>query len=238
MLDGWFRPLELPIPFAEFVRLPRHPAYKYEYFDGRAVLTPRPHYQRALLDLAVLSRPAPTRSLPAEADIRPLHAEDWAGLPELLAAAFHHVPPFAALSEDLRLRAAAECLERTRAGDDGPVVEPACFLAEHAGRADQVDGVVLITLMAAGGSSPEGVGRPHLTWIAVHPWRLGRGLGTALLTSAATALRGLGYVELASTFLVGNERSALWHWRQGFRLLPDPGYALGSPGPEKSTTNK
>ena len=29
--------------------------------------------------------------------------------------------------------------------------------------------------------------------------------------------------ELASTFLLGNESSTLWHWRAGFRCLPYPG---------------
>jgi len=54
---------------------------------------------------------------------------------------------------------------------------------------------------------------------------VGQGLGSTLLASAATALRGLGYRDLASTFLVGNERSALWHWRNGFRLIPDVPFA-------------
>jgi len=52
----------------------------------------------------------------------------------------------------------------------------------------------------------------------VHPWRFGQGLGSRLLANSATVLRDLGYRELRSTFLVGNERSALWHWRNGYRL--------------------
>jgi hypothetical protein len=28
---------------------------------------------------------------------------------------------------------------------------------------------------------------------------------------------------LASTFLLGNESSMLWHWRNGFQLLQYPG---------------
>jgi GNAT superfamily N-acetyltransferase len=67
------------------------------------------------------------------------------------------------------------------------------------------------------------LGRPHLTWIFVHPAAAGRGIGSALLRQVAAALRGLGYTELASTFLAGNDSSMLWHWRQGFRLLAHPG---------------
>jgi hypothetical protein len=67
------------------------------------------------------------------------------------------------------------------------------------------------------------LGRPHLTWIFVASRRAAQGTGTALLAAVTRALVGLGYRELFSTFLLGNESSTLWHWRNGFRLLPYPG---------------
>jgi hypothetical protein len=91
MIDNWFSTIELPLTFAQFLALPQNPAYKYEYFDGHAWLTPRPKSHHALLDAVV------------------------------------------------------------------------------------------------------------------------------------RALASLGYSELASTFLLGNESSTLWHWRTGFRLLSHPG---------------
>ena len=33
----------------------------------------------------------------------------------------------------------------------------------------------------------------------------------------------LGYNELVSSFILGNESSMLWHWRNGFDLLPYSG---------------
>src|SRR5262249_41871881 len=66
------------------------------------------------------------------------------------------------------------------------------------------------------------LGLPHLTWVFVTPRRKCRGVGTQLLEQAVRALRGLGYDRLASTFLLGNEASAVWHWRNGFRLLGRP----------------
>jgi GNAT superfamily N-acetyltransferase len=68
-----------------------------------------------------------------------------------------------------------------------------------------------------------GGGRPHLTWIFVVPGQSGRGLGSTLLDTAAAALLARGYRELATTMLVGNDSSLLWHWRNGFRLLTYPG---------------
>lgn len=221
MLGDCFRSLELPISFAEFDRLPRHAAYKYEYLEGRAVLTPRPRYQSAMLRLDAFSPPTSPSSLLAEADLRPLQEGDWTCLPDLVAASFRNVPPLAALSEGLRLTAARDCVQRTRAGDDGSVVESASFVAVDSGEARRLEGAVLITLIPSRGQDADRAQRPHLTWILVHPWCFGRGLGSRLLVSSATVLRGLGYRELASTFLVGNERSALWHWRNGFRLVSD-----------------
>jgi hypothetical protein len=67
------------------------------------------------------------------------------------------------------------------------------------------------------------LGLPHLTWVFVGPWHSAHGVGSALLAVAVRELLALGYHELASTFLLGNESSMLWHWRNGFRLLPHPG---------------
>jgi GNAT superfamily N-acetyltransferase len=67
-----------------------------------------------------------------------------------------------------------------------------------------------------------GLGRPHLTWIFVGPWHAEHGIGSALLAAATQRLLAHRYRELASTFLLGNDASLLWHWRNGFRLLPNP----------------
>ena len=48
----------------------------------------------------------------------------------------------------------------------------------------------------------------------------GHGIGSALLAYASRSLLELGYTELISSFLLGNNFSMLWHWRNGFDLLP------------------
>ena len=40
MIDDWFSAIELPITWQQFWQLPQNPAYKYEYFDGHAWLSP------------------------------------------------------------------------------------------------------------------------------------------------------------------------------------------------------
>jgi GNAT superfamily N-acetyltransferase len=224
--------LQLSLTPAEFLRLPRHPSYRYDYEDGQAWLNPRPRYYHALLDLEGLALDGP-----AAVALRPLVEADWGELVEVFAASFRMQQPFAGLEEASRHSAARGSLTQTRTGGDGPWIEAASFVAQDT--AGRPVGAVLITLLPLRDPTdwdayhwPQApppdcierrLGRPHLTWVFVHPARAGRGVGTALLGAAAAALRRLGYTSLLSTFLAGNDSSMLWHWRTGFRLLTHPG---------------
>jgi GNAT superfamily N-acetyltransferase len=247
MCDEWMPRLELPLTIEQFRTLPRHAAYKYEYYSGAAWLNPRPRYYHALLDLThgPAARPDRTggdgRSPEGGSDdvvLRPLREADWEELVPVFAAAFCGQQPFGGLDDELRLQASRKSLRYTRAGGDGPWIEAASFLAE-----DTEDGVpvgaILITLLPD--TDPTAwdafhwreppptdalarrMGRPHLTWIFVNPLDAGQGVGTLLLSAAVRELRALGYTRLASTFMLGNDSSMLWHWRQGFQLLAYPG---------------
>jgi len=238
MIEKWFTTIELPLSFGQFLALPQNPAYKYEYFDGHAWLTPRPKSCRALLDLRTFTHPIATLATRDDFIVRRLVDEDWQQLPPLFAAAFHRVQPFASLADEVRLEASQECLHHTKEDADGPLIAEANLVA--ACKSDgALIGAALTTLLPAGDPSQcgswrwetppppdavaRGIGRPHLTWVFVGPWHSRQGVGTALLDTAVQSLARLGYSELASTFLLGNEYSMLWHWRAGFRLLSYPG---------------
>jgi len=238
MIEEWFSTVELPITFEQFEQLPQNPAYKYEYFGGRAWLTPRAKMHHALLDLRSYTRSIPDVATREELSVRPMAEDDWERLPPLFAAAFHRVQPFASLGDEERLRAAEGCLGQTREGAEGPVIGEAGFVAVRDSDGALI-GAVLTTLAPEGDPTKFGswrwreppppdavtrrLGRPHLTWIFVAPFHARLGVGTALLDATAGGLKRLGYPELTSTFLLGNESSTLWHWRAGFRLLPYPG---------------
>jgi GNAT superfamily N-acetyltransferase len=235
MCDQWMSALKLPLTWEQFRRLPRHPAYKYEYFEDTAWLSPRARYYHALLDLAPLAT-SPLAGADAKAVLRPVAGADWEGLAPLFAAAFERQQPFGGLEDEQREEAARKALAHTRDGGDGPWVERASFVAEDR---DGAVGAILVTLLPPedptdwdsyhwrqpppADAVARRLGRPHLTWVFVSPLDAGRGVGTALLNAAARELLALGYTELASTFLLGNESSMLWHWRNGFRLLQYPG---------------
>jgi GNAT superfamily N-acetyltransferase len=236
MFEHWFRAMKLPLSWRQFHQLPQNPAYKYEYLNETAWLSPRPKYYAARLPLHPRHEHAPLE-LDAEDPVgfRRLDPRDWGRFSRLFAGAFRQVQPFASLSDRQRLKAARECLKSTRAGVDGPLIEPACHVAVRK-EDGSPQGVILVTLVPIvdlddcwslrwrtpppPDSIEKRLGRPHLTWIFVGPRHAGYGVGTALLAHAVRGLRALGYTELVSSFLLGNASSELWHWRCGFELLP------------------
>jgi hypothetical protein len=229
MGDSWMPTIKLPLTEEELEQLPRNAAYRYEYLDGQAYLSPRPRHYHALLDL----RRVPA---PENVTLRQLHAEDLPALAPLFAEAFQHIQPYGSLAKTTRLEASRQALKRTHTGGDGPWIEQASF---GACQDDELVGAILITLLPDADpcdwdsyrwSEPpppdciaHRLGRPHLTWIFVSPWLAGQGVGSALLVAAGNALLDLGFHQLLSTFMLGNDSSMLWHWRNGFRLLAYPG---------------
>jgi GNAT superfamily N-acetyltransferase len=238
MVDRWFAEIELSISFEQFEKLPTNPAYKYEYFDDKAWLSPRPKECHALLALQSWKGDQIASAVTQEpVSIRPLEAADWERLDTLFSGAFQRVQPFASLSDAQRLEAARDCLRFTYDGGDGPVIEPACFVIVDQ-EYTHLRGAILVTLMPDVDLSESldlrwrkppppdwaerRIGRPHLTWIFVGHRSREQGFGSSLLAAATGALREMGYHTLASTFLVGNDASALWHWRNGFQLVGRP----------------
>jgi hypothetical protein len=235
-MDEWLAPLRLRLTPEEFRQLPRNPAYKYDYVDGEAYLTPWPRHYHAVLELPpplLLDAPRPTHP-PL---IRPVEEHDFPALEQVFAAAFERTPPLAGLNEGLRGEAARRCLGRTVSGGDGPWVRQASFVAATT-VSGEINGGLFVTLLPDGDPCETDTyhwaepppadcvarsqGKPHLTWIFVTPLCAAQGTGTAMLAASARALVDLGYRELVSTFVLGNESSMLWHWRNGFRLLPYP----------------
>jgi hypothetical protein len=235
MLDHWFQTIKLPLSWRQFLQLPQDAAYKYEYSDETAWLTPRPKFYHARLRLR---RQGDALPLEVEAKspvrFRSLQEHDWPRLSRTFAASFRRVQPFASLSDRRRVEAARECLKHTHSGGEGPVIAPACHVAwdEENGRPA---GAIVVTLIPAvdlegfwdarwpSPPPPDCIerrlGRPHLTWVFVGPWHAGHGVGSALLAHASQKLIDLGYTELISSFILGNTSSMLWHWRSGFELL-------------------
>jgi len=230
MCDDWMPLITLPLTHEQFHQLPRNAAYRYEFLENQCFLSPRPKHYHALLDLHSVSCFAPV------GHVRNLLEKDFGELARLFSGVFRTIQPYGSLDDATRIEASRQALERTRSGGDGPLVASASFVASQE---KELLGAVLITLLPLGdpcdwdsyhwNDPPPAdcitrrLGRPHLTWIFVSPINAGRGIGTCLLSAAARELKALGYTELLSTFMLGNDSSMLWHWRNGFRLLAHPG---------------
>jgi GNAT superfamily N-acetyltransferase len=229
--DSWLSPLRLSLDADQFRLLPRNPAFRYELHHGQVWISPRPRYYHARLDLSDAEFDGA-----ANVPLRPLAADDWAALPGLFVRSFAEHQPFIGVAHDQRLTAAGEAIGLTRQGGDGPLIERACFVAVEDGK---MFGAVLVTLLPPGDPEefetyswggqppPDAVERcegwPHLTWVLVDQSEARCGVGTALLAAACRALQAMGFNDLLSTFLYGNDVSVMWHWRRGFRLLSYPG---------------
>jgi GNAT superfamily N-acetyltransferase len=228
--DEWMPVIELAISIEEFQQLPRNAAYKYEYFGGRAVLSPRPKHFHAVLELG-------SEIDAAELETRPVGPTEIDELVPVFAAAFDTTQPFGSLNQAKKEIAARQALERTFGGHDGPLITPACLSAIVEGR---TRGAILVTLVPTNDDSDiwpsyrwetpppadciqNRSGSAHLTWIFMAPRCRRRGLGSGLLRASARALWDLGFRELHTTFVLGNDSSALWHWRNGFQLRSHPG---------------
>jgi GNAT superfamily N-acetyltransferase len=230
MSDAWMPKLKMKLTREEFERLPRHPAYKYDLIDGETLISPWPRFGHAQLKLTRFR--AGSEDV-AKAELRSVTAADEQALVPIFAAAFGHLQPYASLDEATCQKAARAALKQTFDGGDGPLVTDASFVAivEAA-----VVGAIMVTLAPGGDASesesfvwhdepPPGLwqqtkGQPHLTWIFVKRFEQGGGMGTQLLRQAVRVLKRQGFTTLWTTFLIGNESSVLWHWRNGFELLP------------------
>src|SRR5436190_18129105 len=101
-------PMQLFLSPAEFVRLPRNAAYKYNYHDCADWINPQPRYYHAMLSLADV--PMESRS---QVQIGQIEQADWEPLTELFADTFALQQPFAGQEKPARCVAAQEVLART-----------------------------------------------------------------------------------------------------------------------------
>ena len=228
MLDDWIKPLKLRMSIDEFHRLPRRAGCKFEYFNDHAWITPRLRRRHAVLELRPMRSVLPSDS--RDIEFRLLDQLDWDRLALLFAGAFSDHPVLENLTDSSRREAAADCLNTTRSGGDGALVQEASFVATASD--GKLIGAILVTRverreiehpMLLKGSAEEGVSVetvPHLTWVFVSPWQSRRGVATSLLAGTCHALLASNQTHLYSTFVEGNESSMLWHWRNGFDLLP------------------
>lgn len=202
--DGVVR---IPLSFEDHERIPRHPDWRWEYWDGAAQISyrPRPICVRRWNGLPVVRR--------GRHDVRLVHgADDLARA--FLAEFWRAEDPCRTFEQETAIEWLRACLDDSFAR----LAEPAGAVADVSG---QVVGVVLLERPHRNEAAP------FLSWLSVRPGYRCDGVGTALLAAIVDALNAGGVQWLDSGASPANRASLVWHWRNGFQALPDPGARFG-----------
>jgi GNAT superfamily N-acetyltransferase len=175
--------------------LPRSWGFKYEYWDGRAHLTPRPFGipMRRTLEACPLVSEVPATQEHVEGLVRPYRL--CFGPAELLWM------PRAQLRTHAR-----EALEEHFQGRRGRPLPEASFVVIQRRRP------VAALLVVEG---------PKLDLVFVHPRHQRQGLGSRLLQAACSHLWAAGHRHLGSRVHCHNQGSYAWHASHGFEEVPD-----------------
>lgn len=235
----FFRRFDYRLPWETWERLPRIPGFKNEYWEGEAHLTPRPRTCDIYLELAKWQMPEISGSRPwgkANVQMRRLHDEDWKNIPDLFFGSTAGDLPLCLWNRHAAQRGARAIMEWTRLGRDGDLLRDSCFVAvaqekNESANTGEICGAAIVTLSPTKRLTsppdkwaiphPERKKEqvlPHLTWIFVDQWMNRRGIGTKLLEAVIESLSARGFRCLASTCLLENTPSLLWHWRNRFQL--------------------
>lgn len=188
--------MHLDINLATFHRLPRHPDWRYEYWDGAAHLSHRPRWLR----FRRLTAAPATDSAPVDVAFATTDRDRAA---ELMLSVWSVQDPYVTHMDP-------ELLKRqvTHALGTAQIVALACVDEKIAG--------------AATVAPDWHTGEPCMAWLTVDPRVRERGIATALLRAISQELNSNGAETLWSSASAANIPSLRWHLTRGFELASDP----------------
>ena len=196
----------LPITFDAFERLPRKPGWKYEYFNGEAVLSPK--------SLCVVTRVAvESRIVRSRFLLRRAIPDDEGLLIDAYLEAFKDTVEYCDWPAEATERSARETIQQFFGGDRGrPHGASRLAVSDEHDEEPCVLGAALVI---------EGRCGPVLDLLFIRPQWQRQGLATALVSAVLGRLHDEGAQHLTSRYLLANEASRAWHWSFGFVDEPD-----------------
>src|SRR5438552_5503313 len=197
----------VPMTREEFDRLPFDLAWKHEYFDGHLHRSPR--HVTAVAKLHLSPRPA-TSAL----RLRPVTAADRESLIAGYVDAFSDTIHFCDDPPDRIAQSAQQDIDHHFNGLRGrPLPASRVAVTENPGGSGRLVGAALVDEDHREGA--------FLRLLFVVPAWQGRGIATAMVSTAINELYASGMRLLRSQYHPGNESSRRWHRTIGFVDEPD-----------------
>ena len=187
----------------------REPGWKYEYWDGKAHISPAHRAATTSLDIEPRSYRSPCR-------IRRVESRYQQGMIDAFVAAFRDTIEYCDCDDDQVLDSARDSVIGFFSGERG-IPLPASRLAlvsRPEGKRESVVGASLVVEMRGGS--------PLLDILFVTPDWQRMGVATALVSSVVDRLHDSGYRTLQSRYNLGNDESRAWHRKFGFVEDSDP----------------
>lgn len=191
----------------EFELLPMRPGWKYEYWDGRAHITPREH--GVIVTVPVTAKPVNTSLV-----LRGATSADAPELTTVFLEAFIDSTEYCDWGTQKISEAADKAIRSHFAGERGKP-HSASRVAMGFDRERGCDSIVGAALLA---HAPR---YSILDLLFVRPAWQRHGIATALLSDAMNQLHNGGEAILKSAYHAANEASMNWHQRFGFVEEPD-----------------
>ena len=181
----------------------REPGWKFEYWDGKAHISPAHRTVATSLDTE-------PRSYRSPCQIRPVESRYQPGMIDAFVAAFRDTIEYCDW-EDERIRdSARDSVIGFFSGERGdPLPASRLALVSHPeGKRESVVGASLVVGMRGGS--------PLLDILFVAPEWQRKGVATALVSSVIHRLHHGGHRRLKSRYNLGNDGSRAWHREFGF----------------------
>jgi len=191
----------------EFELLPMRPGWKYEYWDGRAHITPRENG-------VIVSMPVAARRASTSFVLRRVSSDDALELTSAFLEAFVDSVEYCDWETGKISEAADIAIRSHFSGKRGkPHIASRVAMAFDRGlRRDSIVGAALLA------RAPR---YPILDLLFVRPPWQRSGIATALMSNAMNELHDLGETLLKSAYHAANDGSMNWHRRFGFVEEPD-----------------
>lgn len=203
--------MRVAMDFDVFERLPRHPDWRYEYWDGALHLSHRPRSLSLRRPTEAPPRPARAGGTSA-ADVVPLSDVGRQPTRSFLTAVWEDEDPYRSYDDHRRSEILIAQVTRTLDGE----VQDASVGAVRGG-------VVVGAALVVRETWPERERRsPVLTWLSVDRKVRSRGVATVMLAAVCERLMAAAEPVLFSACSVANVPSLRWHLTNGFTVLPDP----------------